>query len=102
MHDGESPCALVASDHIAERVIPHVSHVDPAAGIREHLQHVVFWLAIGWDVGDAEAAVIRPRLLPPGFGGGEVVTRDGLRGRGGGIVHGGSYWGSGRISQQYD
>ena len=49
--------------------------MDLAAGVGEHLQHVVFRLAAGGHVGHGEAAALRPGLLPARFGGAEIVAR---------------------------
>ena len=54
--------ALVAGDDVAERVVADVAHVDLPARVREHLQHVVFRLAVGRHVVHAEAAA---RPTPP-------------------------------------
>ncbi len=37
---------LVARHHVAQRVVAHMPHVDLAAGVGEHLQHVVFRPAV--------------------------------------------------------
>ena len=58
-------------------------HVDLAAGVGEHLQHVVFGPAVGGHVFDGEAAALGPGLLPARLGLGEVVAQ--IVGRG--IVH---------------
>ena len=42
MQHVEALRALVARDHVAERVVAHVAHVDAARRIGEHLEHVVF------------------------------------------------------------
>ena len=64
---------LVARDHVAERVVAHVAHVDPAGRIGEHLEHVVFGPArIGRR---GEGAPLLPDALPLGFGVLERVAR---------------------------
>ena len=70
--------ALVAGDHVAQRVVADMPHVDLAAGIGEHLQHVVFRLAVGRHVVHAEAAALGPGALPRRLGGGEIVARSGF------------------------
>ena len=66
---------LVACDHVSERVIPDVSHMDASRRIREHLQHVILLLA-GVDI-DLEAAGVRPRGLPSCFAFLHVISRHG-------------------------
>ncbi len=73
MQHGIAPRALVARHHIAQRVIADVTHVDLAAGIREHLQHVIFRLAVGGHVGDAERPALLPDPLPAGLRHAEIV-----------------------------
>ena len=41
MQHGEALRPLVARDHVAQRVVAHVAHVDPAGRIGKHLEHVV-------------------------------------------------------------
>src|ERR1700688_2520504 len=44
MQHVESAHALHPRHYIANRVVAHVPHVHRARGIRQHFQHVVFWL----------------------------------------------------------
>ena len=78
MHDREAARPLVPGDHIPQRVVAHMAHMDLAAGIRKHLQHVVFRLAVLRHIVHAEAAALGPGLLPFRFGGSEVVARTGF------------------------
>ena len=73
---------LVARHHIAQRVVAHMAHVDLAAGIREHFQHVVFRAAISRHVLRQEAGAGVPFRLPTRLGGTEIIARrvGGLRG----------------------
>ena len=82
VHDGEAARPLVARDHVAERVVADVPHVDFAARVGEHLEHVVFRRVAGRDVLDREAALSRPGCLPARLGSAEVETRGRLVGRG--------------------
>ena len=89
---------LVPGHDIAQGVVADMAHVDLAAGIGKHLQHVVFRLAVRRHVCHAEAAAVGPCPLPFRFGGGEIVARARFwcRGllprRGGGrVVHGRMY-----------
>ena len=75
MHHREAACPLVARHHVAQRVVADMAHVDLPAGIGEHLQHVVFRLVVGWDVGHAEAAVFGPGALPARLSLAEIVAR---------------------------
>src|SRR5882672_7090398 len=57
---------LKPRDRIADRIVPHVAHVDPAGGIREHLQHVEgSLLRLGRD--DTKHGVLGPTALPLGL-----------------------------------
>ena len=71
----EAAGPLVARHHVAQRVVADVPHVDLAAGIGEHLQHVVFRLAGGGHVRHAEAAALGPGALPSRLGRVEIVAR---------------------------
>src|SRR5690348_12335567 len=55
----------VARQRIADRVVAHVPHVQLAARIRKHLEHVVFRL-VG-SVSYVERRVRRPTLVPLGL-----------------------------------
>ena len=57
--------ALVAGDHVADAVVAHMTHVQPAAGVREHAQAVELVL-IG-RLADRKAIMLRPVLLGCGF-----------------------------------
>ena len=93
MHHREAARPLVARHHVAQRVVAHVAHVDLPAGIREHLQHVVFRLVVGRHVRHAEAAALGPGALPARFGLAEVVARRlGRDGRGIGQAFGHRYF----------
>ena len=72
---GKAARALVARHHVAQRIVANMPHVDLAAGIREHLQHIIFGLAVGRQILDMEAAVPVPFLLPARLCGPEIVTR---------------------------
>ena len=62
----KAPRPLVARNHIAQRVVAHVAHVDGARWVREHLQHVVFFAAcVGFR---AESLLLIPGGLPLLFG----------------------------------
>ena len=75
MQHGEPARPLVARHHVAQRIVAHMAHVDVPAGVREHLQHVVFRLVVRRHVGDAETAALRPGALPARFGLAEVIAR---------------------------
>ena len=75
MHHREAARPLVARHHVAQRVVAHMAHVDLPAGIREHLQHVVFRLVVGRHVRHPEAAALGPGALPARFGLAEIVAR---------------------------
>ena len=71
-----APRPLVARHHVAERVVAHMPHVDLAAGVGKHLQHVVFRLAVASARRRTrEAAALVPHALPVRLGGGEIVAR---------------------------
>ena len=77
----EAAGALVARDHVAHRVVPHMPHVDAPRRVGEHLQHVVFRARrIGRD---DEGAALVPDRLPMGLVFPGVVSL-----RRGGVVHG--------------
>ena len=75
---------LVARHHVAERVVADVPHMQLAAGIGEHLEHVVFRPVRRRDVRHVEAAATVPGVLPARLSAAEVVARPG-RGVGTGI-----------------
>ena len=52
-----------------------MAHMDLPAGVREHLQHVVFGLVVGRHIRHAEASALGPRALPARFGLAEVIAR---------------------------
>src|SRR5213080_5216278 len=54
--------APLARDHVADRVVAHVAHVDAPGGVREHLEHVVRGLA--WLGARREGACLLPTVLP--------------------------------------
>ncbi len=56
---------LVAGDHVAHRIVPHVPHMQPPRRIGEHLEHIVFRFVRG--SGGAENAGLIPGSLPFGF-----------------------------------
>src|SRR6185312_12626608 len=78
---------LVARHHVAQRVVAHMPHVDLAAGVWEHLEHVVFWAAVGRHVLGAEAAARLPFTLPAWLRLAEIVARRLGGGCGHGLVH---------------
>jgi len=57
--------ALVARDHVADGVVAHVAHVQLAAGVREHRQAVVGFLA--WLFTDFKGLLLIPERLGGGF-----------------------------------
>ena len=75
MHHRITARTLVARHHVAKRVVAHVAHVDLPAGIREHLQHVVFRLVVGRHVCHTEASTLGPGALPARFGLAEIIAR---------------------------
>ena len=89
VHDLEAAGALVARHHVAQRVVADVPHVYLAAGVGEHLQHVVLGPPARRQVLGAEAPGRVPGGLPARLGRGEVVGGGiGVRGRG---IHGALY-----------
>jgi len=64
---------LVSSDRIADRIVPHMAHVQSAGGIREHFEHVVFGPRIVFD--GPEAVAFLPDFLPLPFNSLRIVTR---------------------------
>ena len=60
----KTACPLVPRHHIAQRVVAHMAHVDLPAGIRKHLKHIVFRLAVGRHVLHPKTAARMPRRLP--------------------------------------
>ena len=66
---------LIPRHHIAERVVAHMPHMDLAAGIREHLQYIVFRLAIRRHIFHPEDAAGVPGLLPTRLGSLKIKTR---------------------------
>ncbi len=61
-----------ARQHVTDRVVAHVPHVQPPARIREHAEAVV--LRAGGILRDNEAAVLIPELLGSGLEDGGLVT----------------------------
>ena len=91
MHHGKAARPLVTRHHVAQRVVAYVTHVDLPAGIREHLQHVVFWSPVSRQVFHAEAAAFRPGALPPRLRLAVVVAWR-VRGDGSGMCQALSHW----------
>ncbi len=80
---------LVAGDYIAKRVVPHVPHVDLAAGVGKHFKDVILRPRVAVrPVGDGEAAMCRPFRLPTRLGGAEIIA---WRGLGRDLIHDRSY-----------
>ena len=75
----EPPHALVARDHVADRVVPDVTHVQAAARVREHAEAVVL-LPIRI-LRDAERLGVAPGVLHGRLDRAEVVVavHDGVR-----------------------
>ena len=67
---------LVAGDHVAHRVVAHMAHVQFARRIGEHLEHVVFRLALV--ALGLEQLGLLPGCLPFRFGHARVETGHGL------------------------
>ena len=67
---------LVTRDHVADRVVADVAHVDTARWIGEHLEHVVF--RARRILGHGEASGLVPGLLPLGLGFLDVVAGHGF------------------------
>src|SRR6266852_87251 len=61
----EAPHPLVAGQQIADRVDPHVAHVNAAGRVRKHLEAVV--LGPAGLLGHLELLAVRPGFLPPGL-----------------------------------
>src|SRR5262249_4976118 len=63
---------FVAGDHVAQRVIADVTHMDPARRVGKHLEHIVF--GKGRVVGRSETAALLPERLPFRLGLPEIVA----------------------------
>src|SRR5215472_3443554 len=74
MQHRKTTSTLIASDHVAQRIVAHMAHVDLPAWVREHLQHVIFWPPVRGHVFDTKAAALGPGLLPARLGCPEVVA----------------------------
>src|SRR2546421_10950092 len=65
---GEALAAPVVGDHVAQRVVEHVTHVEVPGRIRKHLEHVELAIAIrslrGVGIRHAERPRVLPDLLP--------------------------------------
>ena len=66
MQHREAPRPFEARDHVAQRIVSHMAHVQPPRWIGEHLQHVVL-RPRGIDY-RAEGVSVRPGLAPLGLG----------------------------------
>ena len=62
MEHPEARHPALARDHVADRVVAHVPHVDVPRRVREHLEHVVRWSARVDD--GVEGSLGRPARLP--------------------------------------
>ena len=62
MENVKSPCPFESGDHVSDRIIPHVSHVDSSRWVGEHLENVV--LFPGGLLGDLVGIFFRPEILP--------------------------------------
>ena len=74
VHDLEAARALVAGDHVAQRVVAHMAHVDAPRRVGEHLEHVVLGLRAA-AVRRGEAIRRLPGGLPLRLGFLHVVAR---------------------------
>ena len=82
----------VARQRVADGVVAHVSHVQRAGGIRQHLQHVILLARGAGRLGAIEIGILRPalgpllldglRIVAVGMRGGVIVGDIGLRGAG--------------------
>src|SRR6185437_5345775 len=87
MQYGMAAGALVTRDHVTQCVVADVPHVNLAAGIRKHLQHIVFGPTVSRHVLHPEALPLCPCPLPPRFGCLEIVARCVNRSPGTGLIH---------------
>ena len=67
----EAAHPFVARDHVADGVVPHMAHVDPARRIGEHLEAVV--LRLRSVLGHLEGLLLLPGPLPAFFNFLEIV-----------------------------
>jgi len=65
VQDIETLGALVAGDHVAERVIAHMAHMDAPGWVGEHRQYVVLFTVCIFVRG--KGFTVGPALLPFGF-----------------------------------
>ena len=86
VHDQVPARALVARHHIAQRVVPHMAHMDLPRRVGEHLKNIVFTSAGRRHIRHGEAGAAVPFGLPARLCGGEIVAR--RRGRWGGSAFG--------------
>src|SRR5665213_3838508 len=65
----------VAGKCVAYGVVAHVAHVKLAAGIGQHLEDVILWLAAGCWLSRIQFGVRSPPLLPLGLNRRRIVTQ---------------------------
>ena len=65
MEDVEPLHPLVPGDDVADRIVPHMADVDPAGGVRKHLEKIIFLFIRVFR--DLEDPLFLPVLLPPFF-----------------------------------
>src|SRR5688500_2782497 len=65
--------ALVTSNHITDRIIAHMAHVNTARRIRKHLKHVVLRFSLFF--GSLKGFIFLPEFLPLLFDFSGLVTR---------------------------
>jgi hypothetical protein len=67
--DLQALAALEMRDHVPERVVEDVSHVEIPGGVREHLEHVelVAGLRARFGIRDVEGPLVLPDSLPLRF-----------------------------------
>ena len=73
MQHVETLCPFIAGDHIAQRIIADMAHMNAPGRVGEHLQHVIFGPAAVFLYG--EDLLVRPLLLPVAFSFLGVISR---------------------------
>ena len=64
---------VVARDHIAQRIVAYMAHVQVTGGVRKHLEAVIARAFIRSRVGGREGFTLHPLRLPLGFYGFRIV-----------------------------